>query len=56
MVLTQKLEDGERPVILFKHFCLPDSESYTTHVLATSLCAVSFTGPLPHSLRVMDLL
>lgn len=54
MVLMQKLNDGIRPVTLFNHFCLP--MSYPTHVLATSLCAVSFAGPLPHSLHVMDLL
>lgn len=52
----QELEAGERPVILCVHFCLPNCVSYTTHVLATSLCAVSSTGPLPHSLHAMDLL
>ena len=49
-LLMQELEE------FCVHYCLPDCVSYTTHVLSMSLCDVSSTGPLPHSLHVMDLL
>lgn len=51
----QELEAGERPVLCI-YVCLPNYVSCMTCVLATSLCALSSTGPLPHSLHMMDLL